>query len=380
MKMALKVTLFCVTTFLFSLIILQRVTVAEEQQWQPVLKENYVDVLDLIASKAKANYEKIASWQGRMNILEKSHYYGPKAAEKSYGIYPDSISSSSKHICREGKTAAEFALDMRNDKIYSSVEPNVQYKAVDLNQIIPPEKRRGRPARTRTILTPESYMWYLTDGKFRSKSRKGPPSEMVFVESPQNENVKGFVRDPRIYFHSGGENSKLWDSILKLRNNINDRIKERIAGYPHIEISSLETDKGIKYRILTTWKGGEHYLIKYIRCLLEVDESVGFNALKTETTNPDGVRTDLKEYTYEKIGGVYIPKTIKIEQRNNKGEITIASEITIETTGVNKPLLEDTFTIKGLGVEEGMLVSDKIKNEEFRFSKGKLVPIADPNN
>jgi len=372
-----KVIPFCIITLLFSLTISQKVTGADEQQWQSVPEANYADILELIALRAKANYEGISTWQGQMNIHEMSHYYGPKAAEQSYGVYPDSIASNSKHICRENKTVAEFAVDMRNDKLYSKVEPTMQYKAVDLNQIIPPDKYKGRPARTRTILTPESYMWYLTDGKFHSKSQKGPPGKMVFIESPQNENVKGFVRDPRVFFDSSGEGGiKLWESLLKVRKHFLDNGNVRVGRYPNIEISSLNTDKGVKYRILTTWSGGGDY---YIRSMLEVDEAVSFNALRTETTNHDGVRTDLKEYTYKKIGEIYIPKAVKKEQRNNKGEITITSEITIETTGINKPLLEDTFTIKNLGLEEDTLVSDNIKKAEFRFSKGNLVPIAEPN-
>ncbi len=380
MKIKFNVASLCIITLFFSLIISQKVTVADEQQWKPVPEANYAEVLDLIALRAKANYEEISTWQGRMNIREDIHYYGNNAAERSHGVYPDSIARDSQHICRAGRTVAEFAVDMRNDKLYSSVEPNGQYRAVDLDYNIPTDRYRGRPARTRTILTPESYMWYLTDGKFHSESQKGPAGKMVFIESPQNENVKGFVRDPREFFNSGGEHRKLWDTLLQIRSRINDRINERVAGYPHIQITSLNTENGTKYRILTTWKGAEHYAIKYIRCLLEVDEAVGFNATRTETTNANGMKTDSAEYTYEKFGEIYLPKTVKKEVWNSKGEPTFTSEITITTTGLNEPLPEDTFSIKNLGVEEDTLVTDNIKKAEFRFSKGELVPIAEPNN
>jgi len=377
MKMKFKVAPLCVTILLFSMIISQRVIVAEEQQWQPVPEANYADILELIALRAKANYDEIASWQGRMNIFGTTHYDGTNAAEKSHAVdTTNSIARNSKHICEIANTVAEFALDMRNDKLYSSVEPNVQYKAVDLDQFVPMRKNTSTP-KTKTILTPERYIWYMPDEMFYPKFHKGRLEKMVFTESPQNENVKGFVRDPRVFFDSSGEGGiKLWESLLKVRKYFLDNGNVRVGRYPNIEISSLNTDKGVKYRILTTWSGGGDY---YIRSMLEVDEAVSFNALRTETTNPDGVRTDLKEYTYKKIGEIYIPKAVKKEQRNNKGEITITSEITIETTGINKPLLEDTFTIKNLGIEEDTLVSDNIKKAEYRYSKGNLVPLADPN-
>lgn len=311
---------------------------SEDEQWQVVSKENYSDILEFIALRSKANYEEISSWQGQMDIHENIHFYGTNAAEKSHGVDTNSIARDSQHICRIAKTIAEFAVDVRNDKLYSKVEPNLQYKAVDLDQNIPTDQYKGRPARTRTILTPECYMWYLTDGKFHSESQKGRAGKMVFIESAQNENVKGFVRDPRKFFDSAEGDVKFWNTILRIQNNINELIKERVADYPLIEISSLNTENGIKYRILTTWKGGENYVIKYVRLMYEADEAVGFNAIKIEATNPDGVKIISKQYTYEKIEEIYVPKTVRNESRNSKGEPTFESEIKIGTISLNKPL------------------------------------------
>jgi hypothetical protein len=213
--------------------------------------------------------------------------------------------------------------------------------------------------------------------KYSPKFHEGKANKMAFIETAQKEVYN--TQDPRGFFNSGGEDQKLWDTLTRIRENINERIKERVMGFPHIEIKSLNTDKGTKYRILTTWKGGENYVTKYIRSLLEVDEALGFNATMVEITNPDGVKITSKQYTYEDINGIYVPKTVKMEQHDNKGETTLMSDITIETTGLNKPLPEDTFTIRNLGIEEDTLVNDKIKKAEFRFSKGELIPLSDPN-
>jgi hypothetical protein len=351
---------------------------AGEEQWQPVPEANYADVLELIAFRSKANYEEIASWQGRMNIHGNTHFYGIDAAEKLHSVDTNGVAKDSQHICKMGKTIADFAVDMRNDRLYSSIEPNVKYKAVDLDQFVPVRKNISTP-KTKTILSPESYMWCMPDKVFAPNLRSLPVQKMVFIESPQNENVKEFVRDPRDFFNSCVENDKLWDTLLKIRKSFLDNGNVRIWSYPNIEITSLKTATGTKYRVLTTWKGGENYVIKYIRSSLEVDEALGFNATMVEVTNPDGVKLTSKQYTYEDFNGIYVPKTVTMEQRNNKGEITLTSEISIETTGINKPLPEDTFTIKNFGVEENTLVTDKIKKAEFRFSKGNLVPIEEPN-
>jgi len=380
MKIKFKVAVFCITVLSFPLIISQKVISAEEQQWQSVPGANYAEVLELIALRAKANYDEISSWQGRMDIHENIHFYGTNAAKKARAVDTNSIAQDSQHICAISNTIADFVIDMRNDKLYSSVEPNVQYKSIDLDRYVPIRKNTRTPM-TKTILSPDSYMWYMPDEIFAPKLPSLRAQKTVFVESSQNKNVKGFVRDPRLFFNSSGEGGiKLWDSLLQnSRDKLSETLNVRIAGYPHIEILSMNTDNGVKYRILTTWQAEKYSMANYIRCLLEVDEAVGFNAIKTETTNPDGVRRDLKEYTYVKIADIYIPKTIKKEQRNNKGEITLSSEITIETTGLNTPLPEDTFTIKNLGLEDGTLITDKITDTEFRYSKGALVPITEPN-
>jgi hypothetical protein len=354
---------------------------ALDGQWTQVREADYADVLDRIALSAKANYEEISSWQGRMNILETKHYYGPNAVRNA-NVDANSIAGNSQNILETIRNTAEFVVDPRNDRLYSKKEKPqiVQLRAIDLDQDASTNKNCGYQS-LRAILTREQYIWYLPNSNFVSKFRNVRPGKMAFIERPEERKfgLDGDIRDPRIFFEYGGEGKTLWDMLLQFRRDINERIKARVAGYPQIEVSSLSGDKGTKYRILTTWRDGENYVTKYVRSLLEVDEAVGFNAVKTETTTPDSVRIDSTQYTYEAFGNIYVPKTIRKEYRNRKGEPTFASEITIETTGVNKPLPEDTFSIKNLGVEEGALVTDKIKNAEFRFRNGTLVPITDAN-
>ena len=373
-----KTKIICIIVLIVILRFPQYIYAAEEQ-WQTVPESNYAEILDLIAFRAKANYEEISSWQGRMNILETSHYYGDNATMRA-PVDKSFLKGDSKHICSIDKTLAEFVVDMRKDKLYSNVEPSVQFKAVDLDQIVPMAKGvsiRG----ARTILTPVAWIHYDPNGKYFPKFNDGKrPEKAAFIDTSQDvKGLNGNIRDPRVFFNSGGESKKLWDTLLRIKDNINDLNKERVAGYPNIEINSLDSGKGIKYRIITTWKGGENYATKYIRSLLEVDEAIGFNTTQVEITNPDGVKLASLKYTYKDFGGIYIPKTIQEVFLDSKGNPTMTSEITIETTSVNKPLPEDTFTIKSLGIEEDTLVTDNVKKAEFRFSKGNLVPLAQDN-
>jgi len=378
MKMRFKVVSLCVTILFFSMIISQKAIIAEGQRWQSVPQADYAEVLERIAFRAAANYEEISSWQGKMSILETKHHYGSNAAKMS-NADPDSIAHDSQYIFEMINSTAEFAVDLRNDKLCSKKEkPQVRLRAMDLDQNVPVRKN-GEYESVRTILTREQYVWYMPDSNFASTLHNVRAGKMAFIDEPKERkfSLSGDIRDPRLFFESSGEDGrKLWDSLARIRSNIKDRIKERIAGYPHIEISSLDTDNGIKYRILTTWKGDKNY---YIRSLLVVDEAVGFNAIKTEMTNHDGVRINSKEYAYQKLGEIYLPRTVRKEFWNHKGEPTFTSEIIIETTSINKPLLEETFSIKNLGVEEGALIKDNIKKATFRYVKGELVPLEDAN-
>ena len=368
-------TIACCFIALF-FIIPQTVYAADGEKWRPVPETNYADVLELIALRSKANYEEISTWQGRIDILATDHIYGVNAAEKSHAVDANSIARDSKHICLTAKTIAEFAVDMRNDKLYSDFQPTtMQYKAVDLDQNVPRSKFTGSPIRTRTVLTPESWMHYDSVYLYNPKYHEGRTSKTAFIDAAQKDVYN--VQDPRRFFDIE-VNRKVWEVILLTRRAILEGGNIRIADYPYVEITSMETSSGIKYRILSTFKGGD--VIKYIRILLEVDETVGFNVIKREETNPDGVKKYSTKYSYENLNGIFVPKTFWMESHNNSGELTGTSEITIETIGINKLLPEDTFSIKNLGIEENTIVTDKIKKSEFRYSKGNLVPIAEPNN
>jgi len=246
-------SIWFITLFVL-LAIPQRVNAESERQWVPVAEANYADILELIAFSAKANYGEISSWQGRINILATDHHYGENVAAKLPMIDKSSLKGNTQHICGTAKTLAEFAVDIRNDKIYSNVEPTMQFRAVDLDQNVPFTKGVS-VNNVRTILTPEiwihyepAYKYYPKWYEFLPKGRR--PEKMAFIDAAQD--VKGDIHDPRRFFNSGGEERKLWETLLQIRSDINERINVRVESYPHIGISSMETKSGIKYRILTT--------------------------------------------------------------------------------------------------------------------------------
>ncbi|MGB8226106.1 MAG: hypothetical protein WCE45_04440 [Sedimentisphaerales bacterium] len=369
--------------FLAFFVISQQDYAADDSQWQPVPQTDYANVLDLIAHGTKTNYEEISSWQGRMSILETRYHYGPNAAKMSNADDTNSIAHNSQHILEIINNTAEFTVDPRNDKLYSKKEkPQALLRAIDLNQDIPVNKNGGYES-VRAVLTREQYIWYMPDSLFTSKRNDVRAAmKVAFRERPEERkfDLNGDIRDPRVFFElGGGDSKKLWDLLLQLRSNINERINELVEGYPHIEISSSETATGVKYRIITTWRGGPNYAIKYIRSLLEVDESVGFNAIEIETTNSDSVKIYSKECTYEKIGEVYLPKTVTTKFWNNKGRPTSTSEITIENAGVNKSVPAETFTYKNLGLKNDDKFIDKIEGKEYKYKDANLVFVADVN-
>jgi hypothetical protein len=359
---------------LFFLIIPQIVYSAEMESWQPAPEANYAEILELIAMRAKANYDNISTWQGRAEIFATDHFYGPNAAQKTHSVDTNSIAKNSQHICETAKTIAEFAVDMPNDKLYSDFRPTIQYKAIDLDQNVPLSNFVGDSPPTKTILTHEIWMHYEPMYKYRPKYHEGKANKMAFIDAPQEGTWN--TLDPRRYFNIDAHN-KPWEVIYSIRKALLENGNIRIEDYPFIEITFMKTSNGIKYHIMNTFKGGD--IIKYIRITIEVDELFGFNVTKREETCSNGIKRYSTKYTYEDLNGVFVPKTYWMESRNNNDEIEGTSEVIIETTGLNKPLSEDIFSIKNLGVEEDTLVTDNIKKAEFRFSKGNLVSIAEPN-
>ncbi len=346
-----------------------------DKPWKPVAENMYLDILEIIEMQTKANYEKINLWQGKMDIVESEDYYGDNAAKRAY-IDEKSRAASSKHIRRIVISPTAFAVDVVNDKLYSNLEPQVKYRAVDLDMNAPPNESI-RYSRIRAIVTPQEYISYEPDHNFGYSDSilvsARVSGKAAFLEPPEKakDRLGGDIRDPRMFFDFG-KNKKIWETISTRRKVLLTEGNIKIAGYPHLNIAEIDADGHTQYQITTLYRDSHDY----VKVKLVVDSSVGYNAIKQEMID-DGIPRISVKLTYEKIGDVFVPKTFHKILLNSEGKCIFDSRITLTKSIINKPISEKTFTYKNLGLQNGVRFVDNIKRIEYWYENGKLVPASE---
>lgn len=365
---------------LFSSLILYSVSYGSNGSIQPIPDSEYLDLLDMVATATKANYENITTWQGELRIEEDNYYYDEKC--DWLPIARNDPGASSNSIRRRVTALVEFAVDIPTDKLYTKLTPTVKYKAVDLDCDVVVDEKYSPII---SIVTPQQYLSYqpehtyayrrdanaIIDGKLQGKA--------AFLMSPEKLKGEqwGHVRDPRRYFFRG--NKTVWDYLYALRNTIIYQAYIPSGKAPSIEVTEEEANGETKYHITAGIHGGcigcPDNENAFINIITTFDVSAGLNLISHKVTDKTGKTLQTLDITYEKISDVYIPKSVHLvtfsfpEQKK-----LFDSLITFTKSILNEPIPDGTFTYTNLGLENGVRLEDEIKNVEYIYYDGKLVP------
>lgn len=340
-------------------------------QWEPVPEEKHLDILETIALQTKANHEKIRTWRGKLDIVQKIDHYGDQC--KKY-IDP---AVESNHIREISTPKVVFAKDLINDKLYCNREPKVEFIAVDLNQSVPKAPNLGF-SRAISIVTPEEFLIYTPDVNFAGSpsipmSYKGA-CKRAFRNPPEQskDRLKGDIYDPSNFFTFGGE--KTWETISLVIKEVSELGNVKIAGKPHLIIFENKQANSKQYKIVTVWKTGEDIEEYYGLIELVVDSADGFNVKRVKSSiQPGDWRQYTKEMTYEKIDGIFVPKTCHEITIMADRKPSVELKIVFEESIINEPISEKTFTYENLGLENGVRFVDNIKRIEYQYKDGELL-------
>jgi len=333
-------------------------------------ESEYAEFLDTAEALTEANYEHISTWQGEISIQEDDYYYGKKC--RYLAIDADDPASGSNSICRSVSASSKFAVDIRNDKLYTAlIQPIVKYKALDLDRDVDVKERYSPVI---SIVTSDEYLNYepsLTYGYDRKINGKwvGRKAFRWPVERVKGEQW-GHVRDPRRYFFNG--NRAIWEELYALRNFITNPSPDIPEGKaPQISITTENIDGHTRTHIKGGFYGSPDCTNcenEFVYIIMTLDDSVGLNLVRREVTNKTCKTLQTLDITYEKIEDVYVPKTIHyLIFRSSDGKIRFDSQITFTKSILNAPIPTETFNYSNLGLKDGDILSDKIANKEFQY-------------
>jgi hypothetical protein len=329
--------------------------------------------LDVFISQAKANYEMIATWQGDLKIIEDNYFYDETIDDLA--IDKDQELSDLRRVRRRVTASSRFAVEMSECKIFSEWQPEAEYVDLDTDRIIFVNEVYSP---VRSILVPNKYMHYAPEHRYNASQvlvkNPGVEGSAAFLDPPHKakNNYWANLRDPRQYFMIG--RTTLWESLSVTRDILVEKGNPMIAGEPYCSIKKIETDGATQYRYTGVYAQDPLSLESIsLKNLFVLDSSVAFNLVHREEILPHNDWPHaVHDISYQKIGGIFVPKTIHLQVFDEHRRPLFESNISFTKSVLNERIPEKPFSIENLGLENGVRFIDRIKGVEYNYHDGKL--------
>lgn len=347
------------------------------QSLKPMPESEYVAFLDTAAALMKANYEKINTWQGEFSIQEDNDYYGEQC--RSFNIDANDPAARSDAIRRSISILQEFAIDIKNNKLYCSKSmPEYKFKALDLDRDIVLERLYTPMV---SIVTSDAYLSFKPNLNYSYGGRKvngkwaGKKAFRFPLEKAKNEQW-GNVRDPRKYFSEG--HRMIWEDLERLRNHIANPSPDIPEGKaPQISIMTEGTKAYIKTRFYRSEDcNGCNPNLEFVNINMILDSSVQYNLIHREALDTNNEILQTLDITYESLDGICVPKTVHyVTFRSSDLNKSFDSKITFTKSILNVPIVAETFGIENLKLSHGDMFEDRIADKQYVFRNDELVEV-----
>ena len=338
------------------------------------------DILTMISTHVRNNYEQIETWQGG-NVFTIDRIYEGTAAEHKFNTCTDGAGEIHEVIKKRIEGWSQFAIDLEKDLLYKKVVRENPPHYIDLET----GRNLGTksvPSQRITIVAPE---YYIDQGPFTT--RKGFITNRKAVKEARQKGLMCGkssipVSDPREAFVVGG--APIWETLPKYVDYIDQHGKFNVAGYP-FKIKEYADGDLTEYHVqIPTRISSEYY--RFITMVFSSRK--GFNIVLYKETDSKDQLLRKKTWDYDLIGEVYVPSRTneQIFERED-GKLNYEEEYKYKNEKINKPIPAETFTINNLGLKDGDEFIDKTTGEEFKYQDGKLIelrqestPAADAND
>lgn len=351
------------------LLILFNLTIAEglrgdiASEFRPVDSNRIPEILTMISSRIKSNYDKIKTWQGERDFTIDRIYEGA-AAKRKFNTRTDSKGKAPNKVIRQIKGRHIFAVDLEKDLLYSNVIRQKPPHHMDLET--------GRdlgiksaPSQKVSILTPEYYI-NLGPHTMRDDaiiSRKVVNKQVRQKKGLTSTDLSPLVSDPRECFVVG---QPIWEIFPPLLQSINEHGDFRVDGHP-LKVEERMDGDTVGYRIQVPGRVSPG---QYLFSTMVFSGEKGFNIASYELTDSNGKVFQQLTWEYELISGVYLPKkTTEQTFSRRTGNLNYNTTYTYNNLKVNQPIAAEMFTYKNLDLKEGDLLVDEIKKKRYVYQK-----------
>lgn len=338
-------------------------------EFRPVDSNRILEILTMIPSRVKSNYDKIKTWQGEKKFTINRIYEGT-AAEREFNTRTDGTGKTPNTVIRRIEGRNKFAVDLEKDFLYANViwgNPPY-YMDLETGRDL---GTKSAPSQKVSIVTPEYYINWgphaMRDGVITSRKAV----KQVRQKGSTCTNLSPPVSDPRECFVVG---QPVWEIFPpQLLQHINEHGGFSVDGHP-LKIEERMDGDTVGYRIQIPGKvSPEQYL--FITMVFSGEK--GFNIISYEVTYPNGKVFQQLTWEYELVSGVYLPiKTTEQNFRPDTGQLSYDKISTFKNLKINQPIPPETFTYKNLGLKNGDKFIDKILGEEYIYQDEALIPVS----
>jgi len=327
------------------------------------------NVLNMISKQIRSNYERIKSWEGKIEVVTDNIYKGA-GAEKVFKTRTDGKGETPRTIINHREQIIEFCVDTDKGLIYTGYYPTKPLEYIDLES---GRKLKANSrivaSRRRSIVMPE-YQIDCTADTMRDNVvmshiavKQARPKDSTCASNTHP------VFDPRECFVVG---RPIWETFQRLLQHMELHGEVSVDGYA-LKVEERKNGNDMEYRIQIPGKvSPTDYLFK----TMVFSGNKGFNIISLETTDHNGKLFQRRTWNYDLVNGVYVPsKTAKQIFERENGELRYEEQYTYKNLKVNQPIPVETFTYKNLGLENGDKFIDKIENKEYTYQDRKLIEV-----
>jgi hypothetical protein len=340
-------------------------------EFHAVSSSEIPEVLTTVSAQVRANYERIKTWQGEMDVIMNYLYSGAEA-ERVFKSWTDGVGEIPKVIESHKVSAIEFAVDIEKGFLYvNNCGKSQQYTDIETARNL---GAKGTPGRRKVIVQPEYYLECRP-----SRMRQDVVTEQqVIKQARENRSTHDspVVFDPRSVFRVS---QPVWETFPRILQYIKEHGEYGIDGYT-LSVEKRTDGTVTEYRLRQPGKlSGEPGKLSpenYLFITSTFSSAKGFNIISEEIGSPDGSTTTLKTWGYQLVDGVYLPIETTEQAFAKNGELRYEEKSLFKNQRINHSIPPETFSYKNLGLQNGDSFIDKIASKQYTYKDGELVETA----
>lgn len=329
------------------------------------------EIINMISARSRDNYERIKTWEGQVSVTKNYIYYGDKA-EKVFKEDTERKGEIPKVIEEHRETIIEFSLDAKKEALYANYYSNAStpLKYTDLEN--------GRDLEAKGVLRPRrgvitseyqiDCMGYMRRDNVvirRRAVKQARPKNCTKCDSSMHP-----VYDPRTSLKASKD--QIWELFSDLLEIIEKDGKYSVDEY-ELKVEERKSGDITEYRIIMPSRVGSPESYKYTFSQMVFSSDNGFNISSYKYTLGN-IMVRNHTWDYELVDGIYIPiKTIQKDFNWSDGTLRYESIVKFKNKKINKPIPEETFSYKNLGLEDGDMFVDEIVDKEYKYEDANLV-------